>query len=106
MKTIQIRNLQLLSLVLSLVVSAPMLFLALLWSVARRVKQYVLGLALLGAASLGWATSPYDTLTAAVTFTDAGTAILAVLAIVIGFVILVGGGMMVVNLVRRNNKKV
>ena len=91
---------------LSLLVSAPMLFLALVAAAFRRVKQFAYGLALLGAAGVAQAVSPYDTLTAAVTFTDASTAILAVLAIVVGFIILVGGAMMVVNLVRRNNKRV
>ena len=69
----------------------------------RKVGAVLLaGLAMIGAAPLALATSPFDPLVAAVSFTDATTAIFSVAAVLVGVSVVVAGIMIVWRMVKRS----
>lgn len=69
----------------------------------RKVGAVLLvGLTMLGAAPLALATSPFDPLVAAVSFTDATTAIFSVAAVLVGLSVVLAGIMIVWRMVKRS----
>ena len=69
----------------------------------RKVGVFLLaGLALLGVAPMALATSVFDPLVAAVSFTDATTAIFSVAAVLVGISVVLAGIMIVWRLVKRS----
>jgi len=60
------------------------------------------GLAMLGVAPLALAVSPFDPLVAAVSFTDATTAIFAVAAVLVGVSVVVAGITIVWRMVKKS----
>ena len=60
------------------------------------------GLAMLGVAPLARAVSPFDPLVAAVSFTDATTAIFAVAAVLVGVSVVVAGITIVWRMVKKS----
>ena len=69
----------------------------------RKVGAFLLaGLALLGVAPMAFATSVFDPLVAAVSFTDATTAIFSVAAVLVGVSVVVAGIMIVWRMVKRS----
>ena len=69
----------------------------------RKVGVFLLaGLALLGVAPMALATSVFDPLVAAVSFTDATTAIFSVAAVLVGLSVVLAGIMIVWRLVKRS----
>ncbi len=68
----------------------------------RKVGVFLLaGLALLGVAPMALATSVFDPLVAAVSFTDATTAIFSVAAVLVGVSVVIAGIMIVWRMVKR-----
>ena len=69
----------------------------------RKVGSFLLaGLTMFGMAPLALAASPFDPLVAAVSFTDATTAIFAVAAVLVGVSVVVAGIMIVWRMVKRS----
>ena len=69
----------------------------------RKVGAVLLaGLAMLGVAPLALAVSPFDPLVAAVSFTDATTAIFAVAAVLVGVSVVVAGITIVWRMVKKS----
>ncbi len=69
----------------------------------RKVGAVLLaGLAMISAAPLALATSAFDPLVAAVSFTDATTAIFSVAAVLVGVSVVVAGIMIVWRMVKRS----
>ena len=69
----------------------------------RKVGAVLLaGLAMFGVAPLALATSPFDPLVAAVSFTDATTAIFSVAAVLVGLSVVLAGIMIVWRMVKRS----
>ena len=69
----------------------------------RKVGAFLLaGLTMLGVAPLALAVSPFDPLVAAVTFTDATTAIFSVAAVLVGVSVVIAGIMIVWRMVKRS----
>lgn len=68
----------------------------------RAIAVLLVGLALLGAAPLASATSVFDPLVAAVSFTDATTAIFSVAAVLVGVSVVIAGVMIVWRMVKRS----
>ena len=69
----------------------------------RKVGAVLLaGLAVLGFAPMALAVSPFDPLVAAVTFTDATTAIFSVAAVLVGVSVVLAGIMIVWRMVKRS----
>ncbi len=69
----------------------------------RKVGVFLLaGLSLLGVAPLALATSVFDPLVAAVSFTDATTAIFSVAAVLVGLSVVIAGVMIVWRMVKRS----
>lgn len=69
----------------------------------RKVGAFLLaGLTMLGVAPLALAVSPFDPLVAAVTFTDATTAIFSVAAVLVGLSVVLAGIMIVWRMVKRS----
>ena len=69
----------------------------------RKVGAVLLaGLTMLGVAPLALAVSPFDPLVAAVTFTDATTAIFSVAAVLVGVSVVLAGIMIVWRMVKRS----
>ena len=69
----------------------------------RKVGAVLLaGLAMLGVAPLALAVSPCDPLVAAVSFTDATTAIFSVAAVLVGLSVVIAGIMIVWRMVKRS----
>jgi hypothetical protein len=69
----------------------------------RKVGAVLLaGLSMLGVAPLALAVSPFDPLVAAVSFTDATTAIFAVAAVLVGVSVVVAGITIVWRMVKKS----
>ena len=69
----------------------------------RKVGAFLLaGLTMLGVAPLALAVSPFDPLVAAVSFTDATTAIFSVAAVLVGLSVVLAGIMIVWRMVKRS----
>ena len=69
----------------------------------RKVLAVVVaGLVTLGVAPLALAVSPFDPLVAAVSFTDATTAIFAVAAVLVGMSVVIAGIVIVWRLVKKS----
>ena len=69
----------------------------------RKVGAVLLaGLVMFGGAPLALATSPFDPLVAAVSFTDATTAIFSVAAVLVGLSVVLAGIMIVWRMVKRS----
>ena len=69
----------------------------------RKVGAFLLaGLTMLGVAPLASATSVFDPLVAAVSFTDATTAIFSVAAVLVGVSVVIAGIMIVWRMVKRS----
>ena len=69
----------------------------------RKVGAILLvGLSMLVVAPVALATSPFDPLVAAVSFTDATTAIFAVAAVLVGLSVVLAGIMIVWRMVKRS----
>ena len=70
----------------------------------RKVGAVLLaGLAMLGVAPLALDVSPFDPLVAAVSFTDATTAIFSVAAVLVGLSVVIAGIMIVWRMVKRSH---
>ena len=70
----------------------------------RKVGAFLLvGLSMLVTAPVALATSPFDPLVAAVSFTDATTAIFAVAAVLVGLSVILAGIAIVWRLVKRSH---
>ena len=69
----------------------------------RKVGAFLLaGLTMLGGAPVALAVSPFDPLVAAVSFTDATTAIFSVAAILVGVSVVIAGIQIVWRMVKRS----
>ena len=68
----------------------------------RAIAVLLAGLVLLGVAPLASATSVFDPLVAAVSFTDATTAIFSVAAVLVGVSVVIAGVMIVWRMVKRS----